>query len=235
MLLWITLFLLAAGVIGALVLGDAGTIGGLSGGVIASIAASAAFLILFTSSLGSEYSGRWGKAVKDLAMWAGIALLLVAGYSYRDDFRAVVDRVLGELTPPGEVTTVSNRLASDRSVRMRRRPDGHFIARTDVNGSTITMLVDTGASTTTLKVSDAQAAGIDVERLVFSIPVQTANGTGFAAAVRLKSLAVGPITLENVEALVARPGALGESLLGMNFLRRLKSYEFSGDFLTFRG
>jgi aspartyl protease family protein len=34
---------------------------------------------------------------------------------------------------------------------------------------------------------------------------------------------------------VAEPKALTESLLGMSFLGRLRSYEFSGDFLTLRG
>jgi aspartyl protease family protein len=38
-----------------------------------------------------------------------------------------------------------------------------------------------------------------------------------------------------VDALVAEPNALTESLLGMSFLSRLRSYEFSGDFLTLRG
>ena len=32
-----------------------------------------------------------------------------------------------------------------------------------------------------------------------------------------------------------RPRALTESLLGMSFLSRLRSYEFSGDFLRLRG
>jgi aspartyl protease family protein len=45
---------------------------------------------------------------------------------------------------------------------------------------------------------------------------------------------IGSIRLEQVEALIARPGALRESLLGMSFLSRLKSYEFSGDYLTLR-
>ena len=43
------------------------------------------------------------------------------------------------------------------------------------------------------------------------------------------------IVVEGVDALIAKPGALKESLLGMSFLRRLRSYEFSGDFLTMRG
>jgi aspartyl protease family protein len=74
-----------------------------------------------------------------------------------------------------------------------------------------------------------------MRRLSFNVPVQTANGTAFAASVRLPSISVGPIVMEQVEALVAQPGALKESLLGMSFLRRLRSYEFSGDYLTFRG
>ena len=66
------------------------------------------------------------------------------------------------------------------------------------------------------------------------MPVQTANGTTYAAAVRLRQLVVGPIQVENVDALVAKPGTLKDSLLGMTFLNRLRSYEFSGDFLTLR-
>jgi aspartyl protease family protein len=96
------------------------------------------------------------------------------------------------------------------------------------------MLVDTGATTVVLKPADAQAAGIDLRSLSFSVPVQTANGTTYAAPVRLRGVAVGAIVIPQVEALVAKPGTLKESLLGISFLRRLRSYEFSGDFLTLR-
>jgi aspartyl protease family protein len=96
------------------------------------------------------------------------------------------------------------------------------------------MLIDTGATTIVLRPADARQAGLDVERLSYSVPVQTANGMAYAAAVRLRQVTVGPIVIDGVDALVAKPGALKESLLGMNFLRRLKSYEFSGDYLTLR-
>ena len=56
-----------------------------------------------------------------------------------------------------------------------------------------------------------------------------------AARIRLKEVAIGPLDRQNVDALVAHPGALSQSLLGMSFLSRLRSYEFSGDFLTLRG
>jgi aspartyl protease family protein len=53
--------------------------------------------------------------------------------------------------------------------------------------------------------------------------------------VRLRSVAIGPLVVDNVDALVSQPGSLNENLLGMSFLRRLRSYEFSKDFLTLRG
>ena len=68
------------------------------------------------------------------------------------------------------------------------------------------MLVDTGASTVVLKPADAQRLGIDVDRLRYSVPVQTANGTTYAAHVRLRNLTLGPISLNDVDALVAKPG-----------------------------
>jgi len=97
------------------------------------------------------------------------------------------------------------------------------------------MIVDTGASTIVLRPEDAKKAGIDVSKLSFTVPVLTANGRTVAARVRLNSVAIGPLQREDVDALVAEPKALTESLLGMSFLGRLRSYEFSGDFLTLRG
>ena len=98
----------------------------------------------------------------------------------------------------------------------------------------MTLLVDTGASTVVLKPADAARAGIDTRSLGYTAAVQTANGTTYAAPVRLRSITIGPIELRDVEALVAKPGSINENLLGMSFLRRLRSYEFSKDFLTLR-
>ena len=174
------------------------------------------------------------RALRDLMSWALLMVMLVAGYSYRDDLLAFSNRVAAEIAPPGSVLRTETQSDGEKSVRIRRRPDGHFIARTELNGFTLSMLVDTGASTVVLRPADAQKLGIDVDRLRFSVPVQTANGTTYAAPVRLKRVAVGPIAFTEIEALVAKPGALRDSLLGMSFLNRLRSYEFSGDFLTLR-
>jgi aspartyl protease family protein len=180
------------------------------------------------------YRGRWGQGVRDLAIWIALGAVLVAGYGFREEFRQIGHRMFGDLMPPGEAQTIDRIEGRDQAVRIRKRADGHFVAKTEVNGVTVTMLVDTGASSVVLKPADARLVGVDVDRLTYSVPVQTANGTAYAAAVRLKRLSVGGIAVDDIEALVAKPGTLGESLLGMTFLRRLRSYEFSGEFLTLR-
>ena len=203
------------------------------------VAVSVVFLLVIGMSSLGLYRGRLGQSVRDLAIWLALGTMLVAGYSFREEFRLIGHRIFGELMPPGDAQSIVRSEGSDidgrdRAVRIRKRSDGHFVAKTEVNGVVVTMLVDTGASSVILKPADARLAGVDVDRLTYSVPVQTANGTAYAAAVRLKRLSVGGISADDIEALVAKPGTLGESLLGMTFLRRLRSYEFSGEFLTLR-
>ncbi len=174
------------------------------------------------------------RAVRDLASWLMLVTALAAGYNFREDLLSFGHMIVGEIAQPNLIGRTEAQTDGERAVRIKRRPDGHFIARTELNGFALAMLVDTGASTVVLKPADAQKLGIDIERLRYSVPVQTANGTTYAAPVKLKRVKVGPIQFNEVDALVSKPGALRDSLLGMSFLNRLKSYEFSGDFLTLR-
>ena len=193
------------------------------------------FALFLAVSIAGDYRGRWGRAARHAAIWAGLGLLLVGGYTYRDEFKAMTGRVAAEVLPPGEAVTVETNDAGERAVRLRKRPAGHFVARAEVQGVSLGFLIDTGASTVVLKPADAEKAGIDVGALAFTVAVETANGTTYAAAVRLRSITIGPIEITDVEALVGKPGSLKENLLGMSFLKRLRSYEVSGDFLTLRG
>lgn len=125
-------------------------------------------------------------------------------------------------------------LRSTASVCVRKQEDGKFALHATLNGQAADMILDTGAVTVVLKHSDATAAGIDPTALSFDTPLRTANGTSYLAPARIKALRVGPIEINDVEALVAKPGTVSESLLGMSFLKRLASYEISGDFVTLR-
>jgi aspartyl protease family protein len=167
-------------------------------------------------------------------VWLALGLGLVTLYAYKDDLMPIAARVVGELLP-GSAMTVEQSSGGLTEVRIRKRLDGHFTANTEINDAKISMIVDTGASTIVLRPEDAKKAGIDVEKLNYRVPVLTANGRTTAARVRLEEVSIGPLDRKGVDALVARPGALTQSLLGMSFLSRLRSYEFSGDFLTLRG
>jgi aspartyl protease family protein len=233
--LWIGLLLLALAGVALVLRGEQGEILGLAPSDFASLTTGVALLIFIGLSLLVSYRGRLGQAVKDMLAWTAFALVLVAGYSYRNELTSIAYRIAGELSPPGTSMAVESAMPGERAVRIRRRLDGHFVANVAVDGTSVSMLVDTGASSIVLRQADADRIGIDTRSLRYTVPVHTANGVAYAAHVRLRSVSVGPITLGQVEALVAQPGALKESLLGMTFLSRLRSYEFTGEFLTLRG
>jgi len=172
--------------------------------------------------------------MRDMLAWSLLGAALFAGYSYRERIVSFGHQVLGDLLPADSLLRSDNQVDQERSVRIRKRPDGHFMVHTEANGVLMQMLVDTGASTVVLRPEDGRLLGFEVDQLRYVVPVQTANGTTYAASIHLKTLSVGKIKMNNVEALVAKRGALRENLLGMSFLNRLNSYEFSGEYLTLR-
>lgn len=201
-----------------------------TGALIAALAVAIYVAIILTT-----HGGRFWQLLRHLAVWGGAMLALVVAYTYRDEVSMIAHRVVGDLMPPGAGMTVETAVPGERAVRIRKRRDGHFTATVSVNGTSMSMLVDTGASTVVLKPADAVKAGIDLKSLDYSVAVSTANGTAYAASMRLRSIAIGPIVVKDVDVLIAKPGSLNESLLGMSFLRRLRSFDFSGEFLTLRG
>lgn len=231
---WFALGLLVIATVVLMTRDGSGTIAGLEPGEFASMTALFAILIFLSGSLFGGYRGRMGRAMRDGATWALFGFVLVAGYTYKDQLLPHVYRIVGEVVP-GTPLPVETGDETRQAVRIRKQYDGHFIARTDVNGVPLNMIVDTGASTVVLTHDDAQQLGVDVDTLNYSVPVQTANGRSFAAQIRLTNVAIGTVKVGNVNALIAKNGALYHSLLGMSFLSRLRSYEFSGDFLTLRG
>jgi aspartyl protease family protein len=78
-----------------------------------------------------------------------------------------------------------------------------------------------------LRESDARRAGIRVRRSDFDIPMSTANGTAYGAAVTLRRVAVDRVEIRNVRAIVMRDDQLHITLLGASFLNELKRFEVS--------
>jgi aspartyl protease family protein len=230
---WIALFILALTAM-LLVSNESGTIANLDSNTFGYLALGTALLVFIGGGVLTRYRGQAGAMFRDAVAWAALGLALVTLYSYREELLPIAGRLAGELLP-GSAMVVEENPDGPVEVKIRRRLDGHFTVKAEVNRTSTFMIVDTGASTIVLRPEDAKKAGIDVSHLNFTVPVLTANGRTVAAKVRLGSVAIGPLQRKNVDALVAEPKALTESLLGMSFLGRLRSYEFSGDFLTLRG
>lgn len=169
----------------------------------------------------------YSTALKQIAAWLFIILLLVTGYTYRNDIIPIKDRVLANLIP-GRATTITT---SDgrTEVLITRSNNGHFASQVVVNGVPLNMMVDTGASSVVLSHIDAVKAGIKLEDLSYTTTVRTANGTTTAALIRLSEVSLGPISRRNVSALVSREGAMQGSLLGMSFLGSLSSMQMKTD------
>jgi clan AA aspartic protease (TIGR02281 family) len=120
--------------------------------------------------------------------------------------------------------TVNNRLVYHADQR------GHVVLTAEANGAPVRFMVDTGASLVVLTPDDARAAGITRSELVFDHLVQTGNGTVRAALVRLREIGIGGLSMQKVQAAVIE--SIGQSVLGMSFLGRLKGFEMREGVLT---
>ena len=113
-------------------------------------------------------------------------------------------------------------------------PLGQYATDVEIDGRTIRMLVDTGASSVALTSEDAAALGLIRAKEDFKVRVTTANGVASAALAHLWRLRIGAIQIYDVDALVFPPGALAQDLLGMSALRKLSSFEISGGRLVLK-
>ena len=194
-------------------------------------AAIAVALVVWLALAGARRAGAAGLArvISGAAVWAAITLGLAGAYAYRFEAAEFAQRLMGDLFP-GEP-----QIGAGGEVIVNRRLGGEFVVPVAIEGTRVAMLFDTGASTVVLRAEDAAKVGVDAHGLKFDVDVVTANGAASAAEVVLDRVAVGPIVARNVAALVARKGALGQSLLGMSFLERLRSYSVERGRLVLKG
>lgn len=232
-LLWIFLIGLALSLVVLLARHDAGTIGipslNMSADDFGALAYNLALIVFLGGSVLVIFRERFSQALEAALFWCAVGLVLALGYTYRMELRDVGDRVLSEFVPG----RAANR--GVRTVEITRGRAGDFQVSVQLNGAPLSMVLDTGASAVVLTQEAAKAAGLPLEVLAYNVNVDTANGRTRAAAVTLDRIAVGNIVERSVPALIAQPGQLRTSLLGMSFLNRLESWEVRGDKLVLRG
>ncbi len=130
-------------------------------------------------------------------------------------------------TPPPQAMTASGPGNNGRSLTVRPDYRGHYHLDARVDGRSMEFLVDTGATVIAIPEREGARLGIHPARREYTAIMRTANGTIRGAPTRLGMVEVGGLMVRDVEAVIMPDGALGQNLLGMSFLSRLRRFEMA--------
>ncbi len=131
------------------------------------------------------------------------------------------------------VLTLSSKVASSFSkptqqvVRMNEDRLGQYRMGGTINGQYVNFLVDTGASGVAMSGRQARSMGLNLAGARQG-SVQTAQGTTQAMFLNLAEVAVGSITVSNVQATVIDGDYPADVLLGMSFLTKVSMQNDGG-------
>lgn len=185
----------------------------------------ALFLLVMIVFIASGLVGRGlgaGKVAKWGFAWVAIFAVAFALFTFRGDLGTFGARLKSEAM--GDTAVV----VSGGALRVAKRDDGHFWVDGKVNGKDARFLVDSGATTTTISASLAEAAGLEAG--MRGNVVSTANGTVFMPRVTASLVEIGPIRRAD-KTVNINPGD-GINVLGMDFLSSLSSWGVQGDTLV---
>lgn len=115
-------------------------------------------------------------------------------------------------------------------VRLLRNRAGHYVAEGEINGRTVTFLLDTGATSVALPLTLGRELGL---KRGAAITLMTANGPATGYETRLARVKLGVIELDDVAAVMSDGLSADAVLLGMSFLKRIE-FTQRGDELILR-
>ena len=142
-------------------------------------------------------------------------------FTFRDDLGWVAQRLKAE--------AVGTPVTEGQETRIPMAIDGHFWVNAKLNGRDVKFLVDSGATTTTVDRSTAEAAGVEIAPKRDQY-VRTGNGIVRVASGRADALAVGGIVRRDVVIEVADNDDL--NVLGMSYLSSLSRWGVEGRWLV---
>ena len=97
---------------------------------------------------------------------------------------------------------------------------GHFFTQGQINGRAVNLVVDTGATSVSIGVEDAQRLGLNY-KAGQPVRMSTANGITNGWHIKLNSMRVGDVNVYDVDAVVTS-GSMPFVLLGNSFLTRFQ-------------
>ncbi len=121
---------------------------------------------------------------------------------------------------PASVGAGSVGPSSGTRITMAAGTGGHFISQGQINGRAVQLVVDTGATSVSIGVDDAQRIGLNY-KAGQEIKLSTANGIAQGWRVKLNSMRVGDVDVYDVDAVVTA-GSMPYVLLGNSFLTRFQ-------------
>lgn len=185
-------------------------------------ALAAYYLIIVVAVAGSLIGMRQpvGKMLKMALAWVAIFGVGFLIFSFRGEISSLGHRLKAE--------ALGSAVADGETLRIPIGEDGHFWVDATINGRSLRMMVDSGASVTTISRAFAENAGVPVDgrRTV----VQTAAGPVSSIQSSADSLEIGAIKRTDFPIDVNEHDNV--NLLGMNFLRSLSSWRVEGTYLV---
>ena len=153
--------------------------------------------------------------------WVAIFAAGFVLFTFRDNLGWVAQRLKSE--------AVGTPVEQGRETRIPMAIDGHFWVTAKLNGHDVKFLVDSGATTTTIDLDTAKAAGVKVSARRDQY-VRTGNGIIRVSSGRADELTIGGITRRNVGLEIADNDDL--NVLGMNYLSSLSRWGVEGRWLV---
>lgn len=179
-----------------------------------------------------------GKTITFVACICGFAFIVVPREGEQEE-TPKIEQVRSETrTPWSKSPAPASRQASSDwnggDHTLRREGDGHFYADARVGGTSMRMMVDTGASVIALTGSDARAAGLHWDDSDVRPIGRGASGDVYGVATSLSEVEIGGIVRTNVSAVII-PEGLDVSLLGQSYLSKVGDVNISGDQMVLGG
>ena len=161
---------------------------------------------------------------KMVTMAVAWIVIFAAGFvlfTFRDDFGYLAQRLKAE--------AIGTPVSEGQETRIPMAIDGHFWVTAKLNGHDVKFLIDSGATTTTIDLDTAKAAGVKVSARRDQY-VRTGNGIIRVSSGRADELTIGGIRRRNVGLEIADNDDL--NVLGMNYLSSLSRWGVEGRWLV---
>ncbi len=131
-----------------------------------------------------------------------------------------------QLTPASEVQVVGQETVIPLG------PDGHYRAIARINGHDIAVMIDTGATFTSLEESQAAQLGLAPNPGRLPSQMETANGTVFARFGLAQDFQLGSIKARNLDVAIMPDTNSTLAVVGMNLLSQLSTWRVENDRLV---